>query len=224
MIKLNKITKIYKPSKNVRVVALNNITLKIQNGEFVTILGKSGSGKSTLMYIIGLLEKATRGTTLIDNKDISNLSDKEISRLRNQNIGFIFQQFNLINKLTVLENVLLPTYYSPTPMSKKSVTYAQELLDRFGIGDKKNAFPNQLSGGQQQRVAITRALVNKPNIIIADEPTGNLDTKTGLQIMDLIKEINNKENKTIILVTHDPHIAKYAGRTFLLQDGELINE
>jgi putative ABC transport system ATP-binding protein len=222
MIRLKKITKIYQPSKKVKVVALNQVTLDIGSGEFVAILGKSGSGKSTLMYVIGLLEKATTGTVLINNKNISSFSDKEISKIRNQNIGFIFQQFNLINKLSVLENVLLPIYYSSSSTGSESTNYAKNLLDRFGISNKEGAYPNQLSGGQQQRVAITRALVNKPNIIIADEPTGNLDTKTGLQIMNLIKEINEKEKKTIILVTHDPQIAKYASRTFLLQDGELI--
>ncbi|MFA6005626.1 MAG: ABC transporter ATP-binding protein [Patescibacteria group bacterium] len=219
MIRLDKITKNYQPSKDVVVQALKNISITINSGEFVALLGNSGSGKSTLLYIIGLLEKATSGSIFIKDKNISELNDAQISRIRNKTIGFVFQQFNLITKLTVLENVLLPAAYSAYGIQKENKDYARYLLETFGILEKGNSFPNQLSGGQQQRVAIARALINKPEVIIADEPTGNLDSKTGIQIMDLIKEIHLKEKKTIVLVTHDEHIARYAKRIVRIVDG-----
>lgn len=222
MIRLVNVSKIYQPSKDVRVVALDKINIEIKNNQFIGILGKSGSGKSTLMYILGLLERPSHGEVYIKDQLVSNMSDQQVSSLRNQTIGFIFQQFNLIPKLSVLENVILPAVYSKSGQQAKHLEYAQYLLKRFGILDKKNAFPNQLSGGQQQRVAITRALVNKPEIIIADEPTGNLDSKTGEQIMLLMKEIHEKEKKTIILVTHDNEIAKQAKNLLYLEDGIII--
>jgi len=222
MIKLQEVAKIYKPSRNVEVTALAKISLEIKRGEFVTILGKSGSGKSTLMYIIGLLEKPTMGKVFIQDQESSTLSDREISAIRNKTIGFVFQQFNLINKLTILENVLLPIAYSKNGITQKDQTFAHELLEKFGILEKERSFPNQLSGGQQQRVAIARALINRPEVIIADEPTGNLDSKTGVQIMDLIGKINSHEKKTIVLVTHDHNIAKYGHRVINLQDGVMI--
>ena len=222
MIRLDHVSKIYQPSKDVKVVALDKINVEIRDNDFIGILGKSGSGKSTLMYILGLLEKPSLGEVYIKNQLISNLTDKQISNLRNETIGFIFQQFNLIPKLTVWENVLLPAIYSQTGEQAKHRQYAEYLLERFGILDKRGAYPNQLSGGQQQRVAIARALINKPEIIIADEPTGNLDSKTGEQIMKLLKEIHTKEKKTIILVTHDKEIAKQASYLLYLEDGVIV--
>ncbi|PJE63606.1 macrolide ABC transporter ATP-binding protein [Candidatus Roizmanbacteria bacterium CG10_big_fil_rev_8_21_14_0_10_45_7] len=218
MIEVHNVSKIYRPSKQVEVVALHNITITIKKGEFVAILGSSGSGKSTLLYVIGLLERPTSGTVRIENKDTASLDDEHISRIRGEMVGFVFQQFNLIPNLTVLANVLLPSRYTPKPQAESR---AIALLETFGIGSKVNAYPNQLSGGQQQRVAIARALMNNPNIIIADEPTGNLDSKTGKQIVELLQEIHKKEEKTIIIVTHDASIAAYAKRIIHIQDGEL---
>jgi putative ABC transport system ATP-binding protein len=222
MIRLERVTKIYQPSKDVSVNALEDISFTIHRGEFAALLGSSGSGKSTLLYIIGLLEKATSGSIFINDKNVSKMTDAQISSIRNKMIGFVFQQFNLIAKLTVLENVLLPAAYSPQGIRKEDRDYAYYLLKTFGILEKGNSFPNQLSGGQQQRVAIARALINKPEVIIADEPTGNLDSKTGMQIMDLIKEIHAKEKKTVVLVTHDEHIAHYAKRVIRISDGKLV--
>jgi len=188
----------------------------------VGILGKSGSGKSTLMYILGLLEKPTTGNVYIKDKLSSQMDDTQISALRNQTVGFIFQQFNLIPKLSVMDNILLPSVYQSQERTSSAKEYGEYLLNRFGILEKKDSFPNQLSGGQQQRVAIARALINKPEIIIADEPTGNLDTKTGVEIMNLLDEIQENEGKTIILVTHDLEVAKRAKRIIRLEDGVLI--
>lgn len=224
MISLINLSKIYQPAKDVKVVALDNINVEIKTGEFVTVLGSSGSGKSTLMYQLGLLEKPTMGEIYFDNKKVSDLSDAEISYLRNQKIGFIFQQFNLILKLSVLDNILMPASYSKHGITKEKADYAHYLLKTFGIEQKKDSRPNQLSGGQQQRVAIARALVNQPSVIIADEPTGNLDSKTGLQIMELISKIHQEERKTIILVTHDTNIAKYAKRIIQIQDGKITKQ
>lgn len=221
MIRVEHVCKIYRPSKDVTVNALIDISFEIKRGEFVAILGSSGSGKSTLLYILGLLERPTDGTIYIEEKNISGLSDSEVSLIRNKTIGFVFQQFNLITKLTVLENILLPAHYSLYGVTQGVEEYAYYLLKTFGIADKKNSFPNQLSGGQQQRVAIARALVNKPEVIIADEPTGNLDSKTGVQIMDLISQIHKQEGKTVLLVTHDEHIALYAKRIIHIVDGEI---
>jgi len=224
MIRLENVAKVYRPSRDVKVTALDNINVEIKASEFMGILGKSGSGKSTLMYILGLLERPSSGSVYIQNKLSSDLSDQEISQLRNRTVGFIFQQFNLIPKLTVFENILLPAVYRNYANSEEAIKYGTFLLERFGILEKKGSFPNQLSGGQQQRVAIARALINKPEIIIADEPTGNLDSKTGQQIMNLLDEIHQKEKKTIILVTHDPQIAKRAKRLLYLEDGCIIKQ
>jgi len=224
MIRLENVAKVYRPSRDVKVTALDNINVEIKASEFMGILGKSGSGKSTLMYILGLLERPSSGSVYIQNKLSSDLSDQEISQLRNRTVGFIFQQFNLIPKLTVFENILLPAVYRNYANSEEAIKYGTFLLERFGILEKKGSFPNQLSGGQQQRVAIARALINKPEVIIADEPTGNLDSKTGQQIMNLLDEIHQKEKKTIILVTHDPQIAKRAKRLLYLEDGCIIKQ
>lgn len=224
MIKLKNISKIYQPSKDVQVVALADISIEIEQGAHLAVLGTSGSGKSTLMYIIGLLERPTKGEVYFRNQRTSKLEDYETSKLRNKTIGFVFQQFNLIPKLTVLENILLPRAYSIRGQTKESTEYAYYLLEQFKIIDKIKSFPNQLSGGQQQRVAIARALINKPDVIIADEPTGNLDTKTGNQIMELIQSIHRKEKKTIIVVTHEQKIAQTAEKILYIEDGRLIDQ
>lgn len=221
MITLAHVNKIYQIDGE-EFYALRDINLEIKQGEFTAILGPSGCGKSTLMHIIGLLDTPTSGKLLINNKDTTKLDDNELSRLRNEFAGFIFQQFNLINKLTVLENIMLPTIYSAKKYSYEPKTRALELMNRFGILTKQKSYPNKLSGGQQQRVAIIRALLNEPKIILADEPTGNLDSKTGKNILDLIRELNQKESITVVLVTHDREIAESCQRHISMLDGKIV--
>src|SRR3989344_1695267 len=206
MIKLVDVSKIYAIDSEYKFFALKKINVEIKEKEFVSIMGPSGSGKSTLMHLIGLLDSPTTGKVYIDNKEISRITDDELSRLRNEFVGFVFQQFNLINKLTVLENVMLPTIYSRNEMDFDPRARAAEILTSFGMKKKINSYPNKLSGGQQQRVAVARALMMKPKLILADEPTGNLDSKTGHEIMDLLTELNQKEKITVILVTHEKDI------------------
>lgn len=202
--------------------ALKNINLQIKEGEFVSIVGPSGSGKSTLMHIIGLLDLPSRGKVFIDDKDISRISDNNLSRLRNDFVGFVFQQFNLLNKLTIEENILLPTVYHRGKVALDYKDRARELMDRFGILEKAHSYPNKISGGQQQRVAIARALIMSPKLILADEPTGNLDTKTGEKILQLLEELNQVDKKTVVIVTHDPNIAKRTKKHIYIQDGEIV--
>lgn len=202
--------------------ALKDINLEIKDGEFIAIVGPSGCGKSTLMHIIGLLDNPTKGKVFVDNKDISKLSDDNLSKMRNEFVGFIFQQFNLINKLTVTENILLPTIYTRRKLPYDPKDKAWELMKRFDIDSKAKSYPNKLSGGQQQRVAITRALINSPRLILADEPTGNLDSKTGDKILDLLKELNEKDNITVVIVTHEAQVAKRARRHIHVLDGEIV--
>lgn len=205
-------------------VALKSVSVTIDLGEFTAILGPSGCGKSTLMHIIGLLDRPTSGKVVIADKDASHLDDDSLSRLRNEFIGFVFQQFNLINKLTVLENVLLPTIYHSRSLDFDPRRRAMELLTRFGIDSKANSYPNKISGGQQQRVAIARALIMNPKLILADEPTGNLDTKTGATIMELLKNLNKEDKTTIVIVTHDPSVASQTRRQIKMRDGEVISK
>lgn len=221
MIKLVNATKEYVIDSEYRFFALKNVSLEIKEKEFVSIMGPSGSGKSTLMHIVGLLDKPSLGKVYVDNKEISMISDDELSRLRNEFVGFVFQQFNLINKLTVLENIMLPTVYCRKELSFDSRERAISILKDFGLESKVNSYPNKLSGGQQQRVAIARALIMKPKLILADEPTGNLDSKTGHEIMDLLAKLNKKEKITVILVTHEVDIAAYAKRVIKIKDGEI---
>ena len=222
MIKLKDVYKDYKIDRELTFQALKKINLTIKQGEFVSIMGPSGSGKSTLMHLIGLLDKPTKGKILIEDKDISTLTDDRLSALRNEFVGFVFQQFNLINRYTVLENVILPTMYARYDLKFDPTTRALELLKNVGIEEKKDSYPNRISGGQQQRVAIARALIMKPKLILADEPTGNIDTKTGREIMKILKDLNSKEKITIILVTHEKEIADQTKRIINIKDGEII--
>lgn len=221
MIKLEHVTKSYKLDDEVVFTALNDVSLRIEQGEFSSIIGPSGSGKSTLMHIIGLLDKPTSGSVYINNKDISKLHDNELSSLRNRFVGFVFQQFNLINKLTVLENILIPTIYTRSELSYDPIEKARYLLKRFGLETKEKSYPNKISGGQQQRVAIARALIMNPNLILADEPTGNLDSKSGAEILKLLKELHQNEKITVVIVTHDSGVAAKTDRQIVIKDGKV---
>lgn len=221
LIRLENITKIY-PMGEVEVQALANVNIQINKGEFTAIVGPSGSGKSTLMHIIGLLDSPTSGLVYLEGKKISDLSEDELAVLRNSHIGFVFQSFNLLRRASALENVLLPLLYSRVD-KKEREKKARYALETVGLGDRLNHTAVQLSGGQQQRVAIARALVNNPSIILADEPTGNLDSKTGFEIMNLLHELNKRGN-TIILVTHELDIAKGAKRIIEIKDGKIIKD
>jgi putative ABC transport system ATP-binding protein len=218
MIKLEDVTKIYKNGK-VEVKALSDVSFEIEEGEMVAIMGPSGSGKSTLMHIIGCLHKATSGFYSLNGQDISKASENELARIRNKEIGFVFQQFNLLPKHSVLHNVEVPLIYKGEG-KKDRIDRAKDLLEKVGLGHRLKHYPNEISGGQKQRVALARALANNPSIILADEPTGNLDTATGEEIMDLLQRLNN-QGHTIILVTHEPNIASYARRTINLVDGKV---
>ena len=223
IIKLANVSKTYYLGDE-EVHAISNANLEIREKEFVSILGASGCGKSTLMYLIGLLETPTSGKILIDNKDVSHLSDDKLSKLRNEYIGFVFQQFNLINKFTVMENVLLPTKYTKVSLKFNPTERAEELLKKFGIYERRNFFPNKTSGGQQQRAAIVRALIMNPKIILADEPTGNVDSKTGKEILDLLEILNRDFEATVIIVTHDQAVAKRTKREIYMHDGKITKK
>jgi ABC-type lipoprotein export system ATPase subunit len=222
LILLKEVGKRYQIDNEIFFDALKKISLAIYEKEFVSIIGPSGSGKSTLMHIIGLLDRPTSGKVYIKNNDISRIDDDALSKLRSRFVGFVFQQFNLINRLTVLENILLPTIYCREQLDYDPEKKALELIKKFNIDGKENSFPNKLSGGQQQRVAIARALIMNPDLILADEPTGNLDTKNGEIVLELLTELNRKEKKTVIIVTHDPNIANRTDRVIKIKDGELI--
>jgi ABC-type lipoprotein export system ATPase subunit len=222
LILLKDISKRYQIDNEIFFDALKKINLEIREKEFVSIIGPSGSGKSTLMHIIGLLDRPTSGKVYIKNNDISRLDDDRLSKLRSRFVGFVFQQFNLINRLTVLENILLPTIYCREQLDYDPEKKALELIKKFNIDGKENSYPNKLSGGQQQRVAIARALIMDPDLILADEPTGNLDTKNGEIVLQLLTELNRKEKKTVLIVTHDPNIADRTDRVIKIKDGELI--
>lgn len=219
MIILSNVSKNYKLD-GIEVKALNNISLSIKEKDFVAIMGPSGSGKSTLMHLIGVLDTPTSGRVIIDGTDIGKLPEEKLAQLRNQTIGFVFQQFNLLPKTTALDNVILPLLYGNVGKGKRR-QLAFEMLNKVGLGDRVNHFPNQLSGGQQQRVAIARAIVTNPKIILADEPTGNLDSHASLEIMELFKKLN-KEGKTVVLITHEYDIAKHAKRIVHIKDGKIV--
>jgi putative ABC transport system ATP-binding protein len=217
---ITNVNKIY-DSEGVTFQALTQINLKIKKGEFVAIVGPSGSGKSTLMNILGLLDHPTSGQYLLDGKDVSRLKEENLAKIRNKKIGFVFQSFNLLKRTSALINTALPLVYGGYSTTERN-QMAKEALESVGLGDKLESKPNQLSGGQQQRVAIARALVTNPEIILADEPTGNLDSKTGREVMDIFKKLN-KEGRTIILITHSNEIAKEARRVVIIKDGRIQN-
>jgi len=216
LIQIEHLKKTYYVGK-VKVEALRGVSFEINTGEFVSIMGPSGSGKSTLMHIMGCLDYPTEGKYFLSGQDVSKLNDNQLALFRNQKIGFVFQQFNLLPKTTILRNVELPLTYNDTH-SKNKKRLAVQALEEVGLGDRLKHRPNEISGGQKQRVAIARALVNHPSIILADEPTGNLDSKTGQDIMRMIDKLHDKGN-TIILVTHESEIARYAKRVIHLKDG-----
>lgn len=222
MITLTDVEKEYRINREESFFALKKVSLTIDKGEYCSITGPSGSGKSTLMHIVGLLDKPTAGLVNVNGTDVSKLDDAHVSTFRSEFVGFVFQQFNLIPKLTVLENVLLPTIYTRKTLTYNPEERAQYLLDRFGIGTKAKSYPNRISGGQQQRVAIARALIMDPELVLADEPTGNLDTKTGAEIMKLLKELNKEEKRTVVVVTHEMDIAKQMNRIIKIVDGEIV--
>lgn len=205
---------------DMEVPVLSNVTLKIEKGEFLAIVGPSGSGKSTLMNLIGCLDRPTEGQVLIKGRNLSGMSDEELARLRGLEIGFVFQTFNLVSRLTAFENVLLPTFANSRSIDPQK--RAKELLSLMGLQDRMHHRPGELSGGQSQRVSIARALINDPSILLADEPTGNLDSKTGSEILRIFMDLN-KEGRTVVIVTHDPEIAKYADRVVLVKDGIIRN-
>ncbi|HLF26844.1 MAG TPA: ABC transporter ATP-binding protein [Anaerolineae bacterium] len=215
MIEVENITKVY-PMGSTEVRALNGVSLTINDGEWVAITGPSGSGKSTLMAILGCLDSPTSGQYRLDGVDVERMNDDQLAAVRNQKIGFVFQQFNLLARTSALENVELPLLYSSRNHRREQ---ARSALEAVGLGDRINHRPNELSGGQQQRVAIARALVTEPSIVLADEPTGNLDSKTGKEIMELFGELHRTRGITVIFVTHDPSIAANAQRVIKLSDG-----
>lgn len=221
MIQMKDVSKVYEIG-NEKLYALNNASLTIQDGEFVAIIGPSGSGKSTMMNIIGCLDTADSGEYILDGQEIDDYTEDELTRVRNFKIGFVFQNFNLLNKLSALENVELPLIYQGVP-KKEYHARALEALDRMGLSDRIHHKPTELSGGQQQRVAVARALVTQPSLILADEPTGNLDHKTGVEILEIFSELH-KNGNTIILITHDDKIAQQAQRRIRILDGRVMED
>lgn len=206
------------------VRALKGVTFSVEAGEFVTIMGASGSGKTTMLNILGCLDQPTEGKYLLDGADVKSLSRDELAKLRNRKIGFVFQSYNLLARTSALENVELPLLYNSDVPPRERQDKAIHALEAVGLSERKDHMPNQLSGGQQQRVAIARALVNEPVMILADEATGNLDTRTSYEIMALFQELNTKQGKTIVFVTHEPDIAVFSSRTVTLKDGRVIKD
>jgi putative ABC transport system ATP-binding protein len=221
-IRLENVHKTYELGE-IQVHALRGVSLEIYPREFVAIMGASGSGKSTLMNILGCLDRPTRGRYFLDGKDVSGLSKRELAKIRSQRIGFVFQQFNLLPRTSALENVELPTIYAGVPIEERA-RRAEEALERVGLTGRAGHFPSQLSGGQQQRVAIARALVNSPSLLLADEPTGNLDSRTSVEIMGIFQKLNDEHGLTVIIVTHEHDIAQYAKRAIEFRDGKIIRD
>ena len=220
MIQLKNIEKVYR-TDTIETLALNNINLEVGKGEFISIMGPSGCGKSTLLNIMGLLDEPSKGQIEIANQTITNYSDKQLAKFRNKEIGFIFQSYHLINDLPVLDNVELPLLYRKVSASERH-QLAAEALAKVGLSNRMKHYPNQLSGGQRQRVAIARAIVGQPNIILADEPTGNLDSVMGNEVMEILENLNNAEGVTIVMVTHDENMAKRTHRLVRLFDGSQV--
>ena len=209
----------------VTVRALRGANLDVEPGEFVAVTGPSGSGKSTLMHILGCLDRPTSGTYILDGKDVSRMSKDELAIIRNRKIGFVFQGFNLLSRTTALDNVELPMLYGGSTMKTKDRHQrAKEMLTTVGLAERLTHYPNQLSGGQQQRVAIARALINKPSILLADEPTGNLDSRTSIEVMGLFQRLNKEQGITIVLITHETDIAEYGTRTVAFKDGRVVSD
>ncbi len=208
----------------VDVHALRSVTLNIERGEYVALIGPSGSGKSTLMNTLGCLDRPTQGSYLLDGNEIVTMSRDQRARIRNRQLGFVFQNFNLLNRTSAVENVELPLMYSPGLSTRERRKIAIEMLTRVGLGDRLYHHSSQLSGGQQQRVAIARALANRPSILMGDEPTGNLDSKTSREVIDMFRRLNQEEGLTVILVTHDPAVARNARRIIVLRDGDVVED
>jgi putative ABC transport system ATP-binding protein len=223
MIECKDIVKIYK-NGDVETPVLKGVSFTIKEGEFVAIMGPSGSGKSTLMHILGALDTPTSGTYKLGGQDVSSLTDDELADIRRSKIGFVFQSFNLLSRSTVLRNVMLPLVYAGTPKEHRARDAQKALLAAGLPADRWHHLSNQLSGGQMQRVAIARALVNNPSIILADEPTGNLDTQTGEIVLGTFQQLNQKEKHTIILITHEPYVAEHADRIIHIQDGKILED
>ncbi len=219
MIKLSSVSKSYRTDK-IETLALKKIDLHVAKGEFVSIMGPSGCGKSTLLNLIGLLDKPGAGTITVDGHELKSYRDKDVARLRNQTFGFVFQSFHLINDLRVIDNVELPLLYRRISASERH-QLAKTALEKVGLGARMDHFPNQLSGGQQQRVAIARAMVGRPSVLLADEPTGNLDSQMGSEVMDILTQLN-REGTTVVMVTHDENEAKRGSRTVRVFDGQLV--
>lgn len=221
MIRLENVSKIYTLGE-IQVKALDNINLSICEQDYVSIMGPSGSGKTTLLDVMSTMMKPTFGKIFIEKKETTKMSNTELASFRGQKIGFIFQTFNLLPKLSALENVMVPMWVNNTTRSER-ITNAKNILESVGLGDKLQNRPNQMSGGQKQRVAIARALALNPNIIVADEPTGNLDSKSGKIVMDILNDLNKKDGKTLIIVTHDQSIGEKAKRKIVIKDGQILN-
>ncbi|MDC4206457.1 MAG: ABC transporter ATP-binding protein [Candidatus Manganitrophus sp.] len=221
LIQVDGLWKVYRTG-DIELPALKGVSFTVARGEFVALMGPSGSGKSTLMHLLGCLDRPTRGRYLLEGSEVGGLQPNDLARIRNQKIGFVFQGFNLLSRTTALENVELPMLYEESS-GKERVARAREALERVGLGNRLYHYPNQLSGGQQQRVAIARALVMQPSLILADEPTGNLDTRTSVEIMALFQELN-EAGITPLLVTHEPDIAQYASRIIRFRDGEIQSD
>jgi ABC-type lipoprotein export system ATPase subunit len=223
LIEVRNVTKIYQLG-DTQVKALAGVSLMIARGEYVSLVGASGSGKSTLMNTLGCLDRPTSGSYVLNGVEVSNMSADQRARLRNASIGFVFQNFNLLNRTSALDNVELPLLYNRDVSRRERIERAKHLLEQVGLADRMDHHPGQLSGGQQQRVAIARALVNRPSILMADEPTGNLDSRTSGEIMELFRRLNDEQDLTVILVTHDREVAANALRTVMLKDGLIIHD
>jgi len=221
MLELSKITKIYQ-TQGETITALAGVDLSIASGEFVAIMGRSGSGKSTMLNILGCMDKPTSGTYLLAGNDVSAMDDDALSKIRNDYIGFVFQGFHLLPRLTALQNVMVPLRFASAEKQQGGEERAKELLHQVGLGERLHHMPNEMSGGQIQRVAIARSLINQPAVLLADEPTGNLDSAISQQIIDLLKSLNDA-GQTIVMVTHEPDIAENAGRTIHFLDGQIIS-